>query len=438
VNKIFDMRVLFISNDLVAGNLAYIMTKEGCDVKMHIISKHQSKNFTNLVEKTSDWKKELRWVGKEGLIVFDDIGHGKTQDQLRRQGYSVFGGCELGDKLESDRAWGQQILRLYGIKTIPTYNFKSIDSAIKFIKKNGGSWVLKQNGKASKSINFVSQFSDSRDIIEILDHHNRHTQKHLSVITLQKKVKGVEIGVGRFFNGNDWVGPIEINIEHKRFFPGDLGPTTSEMGTLAWYTDNENNKLFRETLNKLKPFLHQIKFKGDIDIGCIIQGNSIYPLEFSPRFGSPIVHLQSEIHISKWHSFLKSIADGKQYDLKWKRGYGIVTLVAVPPFPYAKKISRVTSLGSKVRFANSFKKSQFEHIHFEEVSKEEDTEEYYISDSRGYVLYVTAMGRTVDLAQKKSKEILTKIFIPKMFYRNDIGTRFKTVDILKLKKWGYL
>ena len=56
-------------------------------------------------------------------------------------------------------------------------------------------------------------------------------------IVIQKKVEGVEIAVARFFNGSDWVGPIEINVEHKDLFNGNLGPKTGEMGTLLWYID---------------------------------------------------------------------------------------------------------------------------------------------------------------------------------------------------------
>lgn len=82
------------------------------------------------VTKTTDWKAELNWVGKKGLIIFDDIGYGKIQDDLRRQGFSVFGGCELGDKLETDREFAQQIFKKYKIKTLPTFNFSNISDCI--------------------------------------------------------------------------------------------------------------------------------------------------------------------------------------------------------------------------------------------------------------------------------------------------------------------
>jgi phosphoribosylamine--glycine ligase len=261
----------------------------------------------------------------------------------------------------------------------------------------------------------------------------------MRTVTLQKKVEGVEIGVARYFNGTDWVGPIEMNVEYKKFFPGDLGPATSEMGTLAWYDDNDTeNKLFQETLAKLKPYLQKIGYRGDIDLGCIVNETGAYPLEATPRFGSPIVHLHSEIHQSPWGEFLLAIAKGEPYKLKWRRGYGIVILVTVPPFPYSKKLPHNSSYGINVYFDEKMKKEDFKHVHFKEVSLRAGDNQYYISDHRGYILYLTGMGQAVDQAQKKVYDLAKNIHIPKMFYRNDIGDKFEEESYDKLREWGYL
>ncbi|MDP3004278.1 MAG: phosphoribosylamine--glycine ligase, partial [Candidatus Azambacteria bacterium] len=61
------------------------------------------------------------------------------------------------------------------------------------------------------------------------------------------------MAVGAFFNGKDFILPINVNFEHKRVFPGDIGPFTGEMGTLMFWS--EPNKLFRMTLEKMKPAL---------------------------------------------------------------------------------------------------------------------------------------------------------------------------------------
>lgn len=438
------MKILFISEDLVAGNLARLLKKEGHKVKLYINDNGRRDNFDNMVEKISSWKKELKLLGKSDLLIFDGCSLGSIQNQLRDQGFSVVGSSKFGNKLENDREYGNEIFKKYGLLTVPQINFNSIDKAISFIKRNRNKWVIKQNssGTSLKSFNYVGIMKNAEDVLDVLINYKKETKYRDAVITLQEKIEGVEIGVGRYFNGIDWIGPIEINMEHKKYFPGDLGPTTSEMGTLAWYDKDENNKLFKLTLNKLKPYLKEIGFIGDMEINCIVNKKGAFPLEATPRFGSPIVHLQSEIHISPWGEFLKAVADGKDYNLKWKQGYGIVIVVTVPtsqPFPFTKSERYVSPKGIKIYFDKVAKKNM-EHIHFEDVSvkKTRGSEEYYISDDRGYILYVTAVGKTAEKAREKAYGLLKHIHIPKMFYRNDIGLKFIESEKQNLKKWRYI
>ncbi len=431
------MKILFVSNDLIGGNIARVLVNEGHDVKLYIHEKARRQNLDYIVSQTKDWKKELTWVGKDGLIVFDDIGWGKIQDNLRKKGYTVFGGSLGGDKLEEDREFAQEIFTQHGIKTKETKNFDNIVEAIEFIQKNPRAWVVKQNGHASKGINYVGHFDDGRDVISLLKNYMINPKMKREHITLQEKIVGVEIGVGRYFNGNDWVGPIEYNIEHKKFFPGDIGPTTSEMGTIAWYDDKEDNKLYKDILAPIKPYLQKINFRGDFEINCIVNEDGAFPLEATPRFGSPIIHLHTELHISSWGELLFKISKGETFDFKWKKGFGIVILLAVPPFPYAKKALE-NHFGVSVFFDN-ITKEEFSHIHFEEISEHTNKKDsFYISDERGYVLYVTEVKDTIEKARDEAYKIVNKIIIPKMIYRNDIGKRFVERDMQRLKDWGYL
>lgn len=431
-----NMRILFISSsDIIAGHLAYILKQEGNEVKLFIDDEDRKRNFDGMVDKVDDWRQEIDWVGKEGLIVFDDVGYGETQDELRSQGYSVFGGSAEADRLEFDRQYAQVVLRNAGLNVLDTLNFDSIASCREFLKSHAGPWVIKQNGHALKGINFVSSFEDNRDSLSVLDSYER-IGGELEDITLQRKAVGVEIGVGRYFNGNDWVGPIEINIEHKRMFPGDLGPSTTEMGTIAWYDDNENNRLFRETLAKLKPVLAEIRYKGDFEINCIVNESGIYPLEITPRFGSPIVYVHFQIHQSPWGEFLKAIADGKSYDLKWRKGYGIVVLLAVPPFPYVKKLDTISLEGAGV-FFDGVTDEDSGHIYYEGIARR-PSGDLYLSDGQGYVLYSTALADDLEKSKEQAYRIIEKIRVPKSFYRNDIGDKFIEIDCHVLRKLGYI
>jgi phosphoribosylamine-glycine ligase len=144
------VNILFISEDLAGGDLAYRLQREGHAVKLFVRSKKLATVYDGMVPKAHDWKSELHWVGCDGLIVFDSTGFGPVQDKLRKAGFSVVGGCALGDKLEDDRHFGKQIMEEYGIETIQSCAFRSVQDAIRFVSQEGGEWVIKQNGHGSK------------------------------------------------------------------------------------------------------------------------------------------------------------------------------------------------------------------------------------------------------------------------------------------------
>lgn len=429
------MRILFISEELGAAELALTLKNEGNEVKLFIHQTELQDCFEGLVEKTSDWKQELNWVGKDGLIVFDDVGYGKEQDSLRKEGYRVVGGSEFGDKIEEDREYGQNILRECGIETLPCHNFSTADEAIAFVKLHPDDlWVVKKNGGHISHYCYVPDSeSENRDTIGLLE---RYAALGINHINLQKKAEGVEIGIGRYFNGTDWVGPIELNIEHKGLFPDDIGPKTPEMGTLIWYEDNEQNRLFQSTLAKLKEYLKSIDFRGDIDLSCFVSEQQVWPLEFTARFGNPATALQIELQNSPWTEFLSAIADGRPYALDYKKEMGIVVTIAVPPFPYYfMESSSESSVGFPVIF--SCDPSEMRHYYFEEISHDKSLG-FAVAGARGCVMHVGAVGKDVSEARDLVYERIRGVHIPKMFYRHDIGENFERKGYGLLKKWGWI
>lgn len=429
------MKILFISGELIAADLAYRLKIEGNDVKLYIEDKGKKDCFDNMVEKTNDWKKELEWVGKDGLIVFDDVGYGKIQDKLRKDGYNVFGGCEAGDRLELDREYAQKVFGDHGIKPIETINFKNIELAIEHVERNKNPWVVKQNGHLS-SFCFVGCMDDGSDSLSLLRSHSRFLKGDYS-ISLQVRASGIEIGVARYFNGNDWLGPIEMNVEHKCFLNDNIGPLTGEMGTVMWYEKKEN-RLFKETLGRLKPYLKKINYKGDIDINCIVNEFGVAPLEATMRFGSPAVKLQDEIHLSSWADFLMAGAKGVSFDLKYKKGYSLVVSIVIPPFPYTTASSDFYLKGVDIFFKKELTNKEREMIHFEEASFRDKKDSYYIAGNDGCILFITGSSTTIEGARKKVYDLINKIVIPKMMYRTDIGLDFGKKDIKLLNLWGWI
>jgi phosphoribosylamine--glycine ligase len=362
------------------------------------------------------------------------VGYGKIQDELRSEGYNVFGGSWGGDRLEKERDFAQIMFSTYGIKGLRTYNFPDIDSAMEFVENKKGKWVIKQNGHMS-ALNYVGCMEDGSDVLGVLSCY-KDTFSKIKSLSLQERVDGVEIGVARYFNGNDWVGPIEMNVEHKRLFNGGIGPMTGEMGTVMWYEKKEN-RIFRETLSKMKPFLKDLGFRGDIDINFIVNKNNVFPLEATCRLGCPSTQLQDEIHLSKWKDFLMAVAKGEKYNLKYKKGFGVIVSVAIPPFPYKSISNKFYTKNAPVVFKKKINKKEMDRIHFEEVSLGKNGT-IKIAGGNGYILYVSGFGKNIEMARKQAYSLVDKIVIPKMMYRTDIGERLINNDYALLKKWGWI
>ena len=423
------IKFLFVSLEALIGDLAWEIKKEGHEVKYYIQKKSEKDVCDGFLEKIDEWEKYKDWAD---IIVFDDVGFGDIAEKLRKEGKPVVGGSVYTDKLEMDRNFGQEEMKRVGINTLPFWNFSDFDESIKFIQNNPDRYVIKPNGTAQneKELVFIGQDDDGRDLIDILNHYKGSWGKKIKSFQLQKFALGVEIAIGAFFNGKDFIMPININFEHKKMFPGDIGPTTGEMGTSMFW--GGPNKIFLETLNKMKDKLAASGYVGYIDINCIVNGRGIYPLEFTSRFGYPTISIQMEGVTSDWGEFLYALAKRENFELRTRRGFQVGVVIAVPPFPFTDHDAfRKYSEDAVIMF----KKEDLSGVHICDV-KDVD-EDWHIAGQSGYVLIITGSGQTMEDARRQAYSRVENVMIPNLFYRNDIGEKW-VQDGDRLHGWGYL
>ena len=423
-------KFLFVSKDALINDIAWQVTKEGHNVKYFIEDKNEADVADGLVDKSTDWQADSGWAD---VIVFDDVlGYGTKSQKLRSQGKKVVGGTAYTDKLEDDRTFGQEELKKHGVNIIPYQEFTDFDSAIAYVKENPNKYVIKPSGEAQnmKGLLFVGMEDDGSDVVRILEAYRRVYSNKIKVFQLQKKMVGVEVGIGAFFNGNRFVYPVNINFEHKKLFPKNLGPETGEMGTSMFWSNP--NKLFNQTLKKMEQTLAKENYVGYMDLNCIVNGNGIYPLEFTARFGYPTISIQNEGMITSMGEFLYNLANGVDADFKAKSGFQIGVRVVVPPFPYRDKL-RFDSYSKGAAIV--FKNKNLEGVHIEDVKLVND--QWTVTGTSGAALIVYGVGVTMRQAQKQAYNRIQNILIPNMYYRTDIGDRWQE-DSDRLHNWGYL
>ena len=102
-------KFLFVSLESLSGDLAWTLKKEGHEVKSYIKLKTDADVYNGFIEKIDNWEAHKDWAD---IIVFDDVlGMGEKADQVRKQGKLVVGGTAYTDKLEDERAFGQEELK---------------------------------------------------------------------------------------------------------------------------------------------------------------------------------------------------------------------------------------------------------------------------------------------------------------------------------------
>jgi len=420
---------LFISRWGESLDIAYATLQEGNEVKFYIEDKASKEIGYGFVKKVQDWKKHVDWAD---VLIFDYTGNGKVCQELRAQGKLVFGGTEYTDALELDRNFGQEELKRHKINILPFKEFETFKEAIKYVEGNPNAYVIKPSGETQelKQLLFVGNDDSGQDVVRVLKAYEKSWGDDFGTFQLQRKVKGVEISVSAFFNGIEFLTPINITFEHKKLFPKELGVSTGEMGSsMFWVKDSP---IFDKTLKKMEAILAKNIFFGHIDLNCIVNGHGIYPLEFTSRFGFPQIFIQRAGITEPIGELLYKVASGHKFQLQVKKGFQVGAFVVVPPFPYEDK--KTFELFSKDAVV-ILKKDSLEGIHPMHLKIVND--QWLITGNTGIALLVTGTGLTMKDAQKMMYNRINTVIINNCYYRTDIGDRwFEDSD--KLWSWGLL
>jgi phosphoribosylamine---glycine ligase len=421
---------LFVSLSGLITDIAWQVTKEGHSVRYYIDAVGERDIGEGFVPKTLDWRADVDWAD---VIVFDDtLGQGAEAAALRAKGKKVVGGSAYTDRLEDDRAFGQEELKRCGVNILPYRQFDNFDEAIAFVKAKPDRYVIKPSGESGnvKRRLFVGDEEDGEDVVRVLEAYKKSFPDEIKLFQLQQRVTGVEVAVGAFFNGREFALPININFENKKLFPGNIGPSTGEMGTSMFWSGP--NRLFNSTLKLMEPLLAREQYVGYIDLNCIVNGNGLYPLEFTARFGYPTIMIQQEGMSTPIGEFLHDLAAGTLSKFRVKSGFQVGVRVVVSPFPFDDD---ATFNSVSKNAAILFKKNIPEEVHIEDVKQING--QWYVAGTSGVVLVVCGLGPTMRQAQNQAYARIRNIMIPDMYYRDDIGARwFEDHD--RLHTWGYL
>lgn len=432
------MRFLGIGDCNDLGALYHGLAARGHEVKVFVAQKASRDVYGGMLDFTADWQAELGWLreaGDEGMALFESASWGGTQDALRREGFQVIGGSALGDRLEAEREFGQQAVREFGLRTAATHGFTDYAAAIDFLHRKGGRHVLKFNGADSpRTRNYIGEMDDAADMLALLRmYQSHHTTEAPPDFVLMQHVQGVEVGVGAYFNGKNFLAPACIDFEHKRFFPGELGELTGEMGTIVSYRSAK--KLFDASLGKVAPLLREGGYCGYINLNMIANDAGLWPLEFTSRFGYPGFAICEALHEEGWDRIFRRMLCRDSLEIATKSGFAAGIVLTVPPFPYTHGYEEL-SKGEPICFHPGMTVAQRSALHFAEVARLGN--HLVTSGSCGYVGVATGIGASVAAASEQAYRLARQVVVPNLRYRTDIGERVERHDLAYLAALGWL
>jgi phosphoribosylamine--glycine ligase len=420
------VRVLGVTETCDLGSLYLRLLGDGHDVKVSVSEPLAEGTMAGLVPRVADWRAELDWISADdsGVIIFEAVGFGALQDELRGGGYTVIGGSAFGDRLEIDRAFALALLEQHGLQVARSREFATTHDALADLEANPRRCVFKLCDSAGDT--FVGTLPDGSDIAALLQVKALPSGARF---ILMDHIDGVETGVGAYFNGERFLRPACLDWEHKRFFAGNMGELTGEMGTVATFTGSE--RLFEATLAPLEQLFSDAGHVGWVNLNTIVNRDGIWPLEFTCRFGYPGFAVLEPLQSLRWGNLFQVMVSRSSETLPTLQGFSTGIVLTTPPMPLSRKqVNATVGLPILVGDINPA------HLHLGEVGL--SGTKLVTAGLYGWTAVVSGIGETIRSSQEAAYLNAAAVTVPEMRYRLDIGDALISGDFDRLSNWGWL
>lgn len=433
------MRFAFVS--LEGTSLSYWsrLKDEGHDVKVFIKPRLQKQVGDGIVSKANSFTELVAWAHeKPSVVVFDSSGEGEKAEALRKQGLLVMGGSQFCDRLESKREWGEQFAKTLGIKVPETHPFDTISSTIAWLKSHddGRTWYF----KSDKYIDASTTFGGPADeIIYWLENLRGKAGDRIKNI-IQEKIDGIAISTGMWFNGTEFLDPVEGTIEHKKFMDGEIGGSTGCSLNVLWFYEKYPKIAERLHFREFAPLFRKFGASpGIYDINAVINKKDGQPyfLEWTPRFGYDSEPTAQRLLHGDLGQFFYGLAAGKAPESPFSTSecaFGVRLSVSPYPFEHLDDVDlKKTCIGTPVRGIDGLWKDHFVAygIGLDERG------ETVMKDPWGLVGIATAVGGDLEEMNEEVLDFIKDdLNIPNLQYRTD-ADKVLSKDIEELRKVGY-
>ena len=341
-------------------------------------------------------------------------------DLFRSRGLDCFGPTAGAAQLEGSKAFTKDFLARHKIPTADYQNFTEIEPALAYLQKVGAPIVIKADGLAAgKGVIVAMTQTEAEDAVRDMLAGNAFGEAGSRVV-IEEFLDGEEASFIVMVDGKN-VLPMATSQDHKRVGDADTGPNTGGMGAYspAPVVTAEVHQRVMDLV--IWPTVRGMAEEGNVYTGFLYAGLMIDKagnpkvIEFNCRFGDPetqpvMLRLQSSL-VLLIEAALAQALDKVEAQWDPRPSLGIVLAAGGYPGDYAQ--------GAVIHGLDAAAKLEGKVFHAGTALNEAGD----VVTAGGRVLCATALGNTVEAAQKQAYALAAAIEWDGCFYRNDIGYR---------------
>ena len=366
------------------------------------------------------------WVDKKGDIDFtvvtpdDPLALGLV-DELQRRGHRAFGPEQKAAIIEASKAFSKELMKKYNIPTAKYETFSDYAEAKKYIDICDIPVVLKADGLAlGKGVLICKTREEAQDGLKEMMLDGKFGSAGNKVV-VEEFLEGPEVSALAFTDGKTII-PMITSCDHKRAKDNDEGLNTGGMGTFspAPFFGEVSAKEVMEKI--MLPTMYAMNaenrtFKGVLYFGLMKTKDGYKVIEYNSRFGDPETQVILPMLKTDLMEIFEAVVEERLSEVKieWEEGACVCVVLASGGYPehYEK--------GKEITFGDL--DDEVILCHAGTALKDGK-----LVTSGGRVLGVCARGATIEDARQKAYKNVEKISFEGMYYRKDIGIKYRDVE----------
>ncbi|MFO1433088.1 MAG: phosphoribosylamine--glycine ligase [Candidatus Competibacteraceae bacterium] len=355
----------------------------------------------------------LTIVGPEAPLVLGVV------DTFRDAGLRCFGPTRAAAQLEGSKTFAKDFLARHHIPTAEYRSFTELEPALAYIRAKGAPIVIKADGLAAgKGVIIAQTVQAAAATVQAMLRDNAFGTAGRRVV-IEEFLQGEEASFIVLVDGQH-ILPLASSQDHKARDDGDQGPNTGGMGAYSpapVVTAAMHERILREVI---EPTVRGMAAEGHPYTGFLYAGLMITAdgtpkvLEYNCRCGDPetqpiLLRLRSDL-VELCEAALDGHLDRVTADWDPRAALGVVLVAGGYPGDYRK--------GDVITGLPTHEEEGVKLFHAGTATKDGR-----VVTNGGRVLCATALGATVQEAQRRAYALAGRIDWDGVYYRNDIGYR---------------